>query len=324
MAREMEGTGCDHHVSRGFPFPEWLRRIHGQFSVGPDLPNVIIYGIGHSGTSLLAGIAETLGWDFGDDVSRRSSKGSETPHLEFQPLRRLSRTEDRVPWDPERNFMACLYGAGRKNPETGKRGCGWLPHEILPEWWARPSYLNVWSPKLYEAIQQFPPSPWAIKDPAMVWYLPALERVLDLAVIGTTTRHPPILVRILRSSQTALLMSYAARGEMGGAPIPWLAQQEQTHYNSWKGPKVTFFLEDILKASRLIDPDRVEKPGGKDARHNIEVVISTKTGEVRFERRGGRPSYAGRCEEPSVESRGRGLEPGGQRGDCGAAGVSAA
>lgn len=110
------------------------------------------------------------------------------------------------------------------------------------------------------------PSPWAVKDPRFVEFLPHWLPVLSRLA------QPPLLLW-LRRDVDALRQSYISRDELlpddrpgiRGRPVEELCELAKRNFERYPWQKLSLNLEDIADATELFDAARVRTHAGEES-----------------------------------------------------------
>jgi len=192
--------------------------------------NVIVFGVGYSGTSIVVKMLKELGWNVGD-------VGTDI-------------TENKEVLDVNKYILAehgiCPCGNGTANTE--KRSVTGFSIEC-PK--CRQTFTTgyIGSSQLsyvQETILSTLPTPWCIKDPRMVRTLPLWKKHLQV--------HNPVLVLVERDTER-VKKAYEKHkfNDHGiyGFHIDSLKTLARKHWDGWNENKIRINYEDLQKAIGL-------------------------------------------------------------------------
>jgi len=193
----------------------------------PDDPtNIVVLGVGHSGTSPIVRILEALGWNLGE-VKKGVAENLAVQELNKQLLLRQG---------------ICPCGGELSEAMICGR-CG-KPTSFAPD------------PQPYEFANVLSalPQPWCIKDPRLVvtwkrwqWILKSYNPLVLLV-----ERDYERMKRTYRRYKFNDLRIY-------GHDVAELIEMARYHFAAWDGPKLKVWFEDVIEAAKSFDMGRAER-----------------------------------------------------------------
>jgi len=192
--------------------------------------SIVVLGVGHSGTSIVAKMLRTLGWNLGE------VKEGVAENLAVQKVNKQLLTRQKI----------CPCGSDRTS------FIGDHPHNMICERCnTKHPVASELAPHDFNLALADLEQPWCVKEPRMVvtWerWQPALSKYQPLVVLVERD-----LERMRKTYERHRFNDFRIYGH----DIPELVQMARWHYANWKGPKFKIRYEQVADAVRAFDLSR--------------------------------------------------------------------